>query len=92
VLGIAHSSLYVQCKRPKADKTLAMRIEAAHEKDDTLGHRKLAVLSLRNREASHQARDAQVWHLCPAQTQEVCLSRQSPRSAQREIKELILIG
>jgi putative transposase len=44
VLGIARSSLYVQCKRPKADKALAIRIEAAHEKDDTLGHRKLAVL------------------------------------------------
>ena len=44
VLGIARSSLYVQCKRPKADKALAVRIEAAHEKDDTMGHRKLAVL------------------------------------------------
>jgi hypothetical protein len=44
VLGIARSSLYVQCKRPKADKALAVRIEAAHEKDDTLGHRKLAAL------------------------------------------------
>ena len=30
VLGIARSSLYVQCKRPKADKELAVRIEAAH--------------------------------------------------------------
>jgi hypothetical protein len=36
-LGIARSSLYVQCKRPKADKALAVRIESAHEKDDTLG-------------------------------------------------------
>jgi putative transposase len=44
VLGIARSSLYVQCKRPKADKALAVRIEAAHEKDDTMGHRKLAAL------------------------------------------------
>jgi hypothetical protein len=43
-LGIARSSLYVQCKRPKADKALALRIAAAHEKDDTMGHRKLAVL------------------------------------------------
>jgi putative transposase len=43
-LGIARSSLYIQLKRPKRDKTLAVRIEAAHEKDDTLGHRKLAVL------------------------------------------------
>ena len=42
VLGIARSSLYVQCKRPKADKELAVRIEAAHEKDDTMDHRKLA--------------------------------------------------
>jgi putative transposase len=42
VLGIARSSLYIQCKRPKADKALAVRIEAAHEKDDTMGHRKLA--------------------------------------------------
>jgi putative transposase len=44
VLGIARSSLYVQCKRPRADKALAVRIEAAHEKDDTMGHRKLAAL------------------------------------------------
>src|SRR5438132_4453696 len=43
-LGIARSSLYVQCKRPRADKALAVRIEAAHEKDDTMGHRKLAAL------------------------------------------------
>src|SRR5438874_2913298 len=44
VLGIARSSLYVQCKRPKADKELAVRIEAAHEKDDTMDHRTLAAL------------------------------------------------
>lgn len=44
VLGIARSSLYVRCKRLKAEKALALRIEAAHEKDDTMGHRKLAVL------------------------------------------------
>jgi transposase len=35
---------YVQCKRPKADKELAVRIEAAHEKDDTMDHRTLAAL------------------------------------------------
>jgi putative transposase len=44
VLGIARSSLYVHCQRPRADKALAVRIEAAHEKDDTMGHRKLAAL------------------------------------------------
>jgi putative transposase len=44
VLGIARASLYVQLKGPKADKALAVRIEAAHEKDDTMGHRKLAAL------------------------------------------------
>jgi putative transposase len=44
VLGIARSSLYVQGKRPKLDKALAVRIEEAHEKDDTMGHRKLAAL------------------------------------------------
>jgi putative transposase len=43
-LGIARSSLYVQPKRPKMDKELAVRIEELHEKDDTMGHRKLAVL------------------------------------------------
>jgi putative transposase len=43
-LGIARSSLDVQCKRPKADKALAVRIEAAHEKDETMGHRKLAAV------------------------------------------------
>jgi putative transposase len=44
VLGIARSSLYVHGIRPKLDKALAVRIEAAHEKDDTMGHRKLAAL------------------------------------------------
>jgi putative transposase len=43
-LGIARSSLYVQTKRPKLDKALAVRIEEAQEKDDTMGHRKLAAL------------------------------------------------
>jgi transposase InsO family protein len=44
VLGISRASLYVELKRPKEDKALAVRIEAAHEKDDTMGHRKLAAL------------------------------------------------
>ena len=44
VLGIARSSLYAQTKRPTLDKALAVRIEEAHEKDDTMGHRKLAAL------------------------------------------------
>jgi len=43
-LGVARSSLYVQPKRPKMDKELAVRIEDLHEQDDTMGHRKLAVL------------------------------------------------
>ena len=57
VLGIARSSLYLQLKRPKQDKALAVRIEAAHEKDDTMGHRKLAALlgtgKNRNRRVMH---------------------------------------
>jgi putative transposase len=44
VLSIARSSLYVHPKRPHLDKALAVRIEEAHEKDDTMGHRKLARL------------------------------------------------
>lgn len=43
-LGIARSSLYVQTKRPEMDKELAVHIEELHEQDDTMGHRKLAVL------------------------------------------------
>jgi putative transposase len=43
-LGIARSSLYVQPKREKRDKELAVGIEELHEHDDTMGHRKLAVL------------------------------------------------
>jgi putative transposase len=43
-LGIARSSLYVEPKRPKMDKALAVRIEELHEHDDTMGHRKLAVM------------------------------------------------
>jgi putative transposase len=41
---IARSSLSVKPKRPKKDKVLAVRIEEWHEHDDTMGHRKLAVL------------------------------------------------
>jgi putative transposase len=43
-LGIARSSLYVKPTRPTLDKELAVRIEEWHEHDDTMGHRKLAVL------------------------------------------------
>jgi len=43
-LLIARSSLYVQPRRPQMDKALAVRIEELHEKDDTMGHRKLAIL------------------------------------------------
>jgi hypothetical protein len=61
---------YVQCKRPKADKELAMRLEAAHEKDDTMDHRTLAALR-RNREESVQASDAHRWDRSPKPPQEV---------------------
>jgi putative transposase len=44
VLGIARSTLYLKPKRPKLDKALAVEIEQWQEHDDTLGHRKLAVL------------------------------------------------
>ena len=43
-LGNARSSLYVEPKRPKMDKALAVRIEELHGQDDTMGHRKLAVI------------------------------------------------
>ena len=43
-LGIARNSLYIHPKRPKMDKELALRIEELHERDDTMGHRKLAVM------------------------------------------------
>lgn len=44
LLGIARSSLYTHPKRPQMDKALTVRIESWHERDDTMGHRKLAVL------------------------------------------------
>jgi putative transposase len=44
VLGIARSSLYLKPKRPHLDKALAVEIEQWQEQNDTLGHRKLAVL------------------------------------------------
>jgi putative transposase len=43
-LGIARSSLYLHPKRPQMDKEVVVSIEYWHEQDDTLGHRKLAVL------------------------------------------------
>ncbi len=43
-LSFARGSLYLQRKRPLKDKRVAVAIEQWHELDDTLGHRKLAVL------------------------------------------------
>lgn len=43
-LGLARGTLYWQGKQAKKDKQGAVVIEEWHEKDDTLGHRKLAVL------------------------------------------------
>lgn len=43
-LGIAPSHLYTHPKRPKLDKNLAIRMEALHERDDTMGLSLLAVL------------------------------------------------
>jgi putative transposase len=43
-LSFARGSLYLQRKRPLKDKQVAVAIEQWHELDDTLGHRKLAVL------------------------------------------------
>ncbi len=43
-LSFARGSLYLQRKRPLKDKQVAVAIEQWHELDETLGHRKLAVL------------------------------------------------
>ncbi len=43
-LGLARGTLYLRSKQAKKDKQVAIAIEACHEHDDTLGHRKLAVL------------------------------------------------
>lgn len=43
-LDLARGTLYWQGKQAKKDKQVAVVIEEWHEKDDTLGHRKLAVL------------------------------------------------
>lgn len=43
-LDLARGSLYIQRKQAKKDKQVAVAIEAWHEKDDTMGHRKLGKL------------------------------------------------
>ena len=43
-LGLAHATLYLHSKQAVKDKQVAVAIEQWHELDDTLGHRKLAVL------------------------------------------------
>ncbi len=43
-LGIARGTLYLQGKQAEKDKQVAVEISEWHEHDDTLGHRKLAVL------------------------------------------------
>src|SRR5207248_9576614 len=43
-LGFHRASFYWQSRQAKKDKAVAIAIEAQYERDDTLGHRKLAVL------------------------------------------------
>jgi putative transposase len=43
-LGLARGTLYLHRKQADKDKQIAIAIETWQEKDDTLGHRKLAVL------------------------------------------------
>ena len=43
-LGLAHATLYLRSKQAIKDKQVAVAIEQWHELDETLGHRKLAVL------------------------------------------------
>ena len=43
-LGIARGTLYFKGKQAQKDKAVAVAIEKWHEQDDTMGHRKLAVL------------------------------------------------
>jgi len=43
-LGFHRASFYWQSRQARKDKAVAVAIEAQHERDDTLGHRKLAVL------------------------------------------------
>lgn len=43
-LSLSRGSLYLQRKQEKKDKQVAVAIEAWHEKDDTMGHRKLGAL------------------------------------------------
>jgi len=43
-LGIARGTLYLKGKQAVKDKEVATAIEQWHERDDTMGHRKLAVL------------------------------------------------
>ncbi len=74
VLGIARSSLYVQGKRPKLDKALAVRIEEAHGRHDGASEVGRAAWDW---EESRQASDAQVRDRCPAQTPEIRVSWQS---------------
>jgi putative transposase len=43
-LGLSRGSFYLKRKQAKKDKQVAIAIEAWHEKDDTMGHRKLGAL------------------------------------------------
>jgi putative transposase len=43
-LGLARGTLYHKSKQAQKDKEVAVAIEAWHEQDDTMGHRKVAVL------------------------------------------------
>jgi putative transposase len=43
-LGLARGTLYLKRKQAIKDKQVAIAIEQCHERDDTMGHRKLAAL------------------------------------------------
>jgi putative transposase len=43
-LDLARGTFYIQSKQAQKDKEVAVAVESWHEQDDTMGHRKLAVL------------------------------------------------
>ncbi len=85
-LGIARSSLYVEPKRPKMDKALAVRIEELHGQDDTMGHRKLAVML-----TTGKNRVKRVMHKYGIAAQRKCKKSHSPGKASQVAPNLLRV-
>ena len=77
-LDLARGSLYLKRKQAQKDTQVAVAIEAWHEKDETMGHRKLgALLHMGKNRVPGETRDEEICHDSAKKTEKICLSGES---------------